>query len=78
MFTFILTAAPVSRIQFIIADAFSAALLKRRQNYADNFIDDHYDDDNFVEDHYDDDHYDDDDACYGEYDGNDSVHNCDT
>ena len=73
MFTFILTAAPVSSIQFIIADAFSAALLKRRQNYADNFIDDHYDDDNFVEDHYDDD-----DACYGEYDGNDSVHNCDT
>ena len=63
MFTFILTAAPVSSIQFIIADAFSAALLKRRQNYADNFIDDHYDDDNFVEDHYDDDHYDDDDAC---------------
>ena len=29
MFTFILTAAPVSSIQFIIADAFSAALLKK-------------------------------------------------
>ena len=72
MFTFILTAAPVSSIQFIIADAFSAALLKKRQNHANDFVDDHYDDDNFVDDHYDDD------ACHGEYDGNHSVHNCDT
>ena len=62
MFTFILTAAPVSSIQFIIADAFSAALLKKRQNHANDFVDDHYDDD----------------ACHGEYDGNHSVHNCDT
>ena len=73
--TFILTAAPVSSIQFIIADAFSAALLKKRQNYPD--VDDADDGhDHFADDDDGDDHYvDDTDNC--EYDVNVFDHNSD-
>ena len=73
MFTFILTAAPVSSIQFIIADAFSAALLKKRQNYPDDDDgDDHYADHDDGHDRYPDDddghdHYPDDDGDHDHF-----------